>query len=91
MTDKIYVVYGTTGEYSDRDEWPVKAFLAEVAAENFANELDNKATELGLHDGKLDYRATNVQLPMLRELDPNASCDYTGVQYNFYEVDLDNR
>jgi len=28
----IHVIYGSTGEYSDHDEWPVRAFLSEKMA-----------------------------------------------------------
>lgn len=31
---EIYIVFGTSGEYSDRDEWPVAAYKQLVKAES---------------------------------------------------------
>src|SRR3990167_11101440 len=38
MTTKIYVVMGTTGEYSDRTEWAVCAYAHKSMAEKHADE-----------------------------------------------------
>jgi hypothetical protein len=43
----IYVVYGRTGEYSDRTEWPVRAFFTEQAAKDFRQRLLDAVRELG--------------------------------------------
>lgn len=32
---KIYAVFGVAGEYSDRTEWPVRAFRDEAKADSF--------------------------------------------------------
>lgn len=32
----IYVVIGTRGEYSDRSEWPARAFMDETRARDYA-------------------------------------------------------
>lgn len=48
----IYVVYGRTGEYSDRTEWPVRAFRTERAASDFRAQLLETCRHLGVQRGQ---------------------------------------
>lgn len=81
---KIYVVEGATGEYSDHREWPVKAYVSEDKAKQHVVKATQRGNEIfaqsgskyGPHEGENEY-------------DPNMRIDYTGVRYNYYEVELE--
>lgn len=46
----IYVVEGSTGQYSDHQEWLVKAFRDEQDAKNFVMDCTREANKLeGVH------------------------------------------
>ena len=64
----IYIVFGTTGEYSSREAWPVKAFASfekarglVVHAESRANQLYDEYTKedeygfIDIPDGANEY------------------------------------
>lgn len=42
----VYVVMGTTGEYSDRDEWAVCAYTSEDSAKTHVERATARAREL---------------------------------------------
>lgn len=91
MSQTLYVVMGTTGEYSDRSEWPVRAFATEAGADAFVSELDEW---LRVHRVHMDQRG---ELPnyhdrglLAPELDPKFECDYTGTSYWIMTVPLDD-
>lgn len=48
---EIYVVYGTTGEWSDRMSWPVRAFVTKTACEQFMRDLLALLLEIGIQRG----------------------------------------
>lgn len=84
---KIYVVIGTTGEYSDRNEWVVCAYTDEdkakthiIKAEEFARVkfLERSSAE--------DWQAwcTSLRTP----LDPQMDMFYTGTSYYYVETDI---
>lgn len=80
----VYVVFGRTGEYSDREEWLVKAFTSE----NSAKELVLKATEAAAKvrtSRESEYRVQKgVNL-----FDPEMAMDYTGTFYYYEPVELE--
>lgn len=86
MTDrpKIYVVTGTTGEWSDRDEWPVAAYLSEERAREHAEKADHKAKELFVVWGENRWDMPDGANPF----DPHMSMDYTGTDYGVMTVPL---
>jgi hypothetical protein len=53
----IYVVFGTTGEYSDRREWTVKAFSEEKKAKKLVKDATRRANEFD-SDMQTDYTGT---------------------------------
>ena len=76
----IFVVVGTTGEYSDRSEWLVVAYWRESDARAHAeaakkwyleNSADKHWTEMG--HSRNPY-------------DPGMRCDYTGTDWTVTEV-----
>lgn len=86
----IYVVIGSTGEYSDHNEWMVKAFKTEEAAQTHVKTLDDKTLELGVrYDADHpEYDQREKAQEIMKVLDPNFSCDYTGTRYEYCMVEL---
>lgn len=86
---EIYVVMGTTGEYSDRSEWSVKAFSDEKKAKKFVREASKIAESIHAAaeyaDNKWLFRR-EAKSP----LDENFDIDYTGTSYFYYTVQLDD-
>ena len=85
---KIYVITGTTGEYSDRSEWLVTAYTKEDDAKKHVEEATKYAEAWHAltweqRDGKNEKTAN----PM----DPCFSHDYTGTEYYYTEVDLQKK
>lgn len=80
---QVYVVIGSTGEYSDRDEWPVAAYLDEDSArqhvehaEAWSNVLQDASSNpwyVGRGDRENPY-------------DPYFKMDYTGTFYHYQTV-----
>ena len=46
MTQTLYVVMGTEGEYSDRTEWPVRAFVDPLRAADHVVKATARANEI---------------------------------------------
>lgn len=87
----IYVVMGGTGEYSDRQEWPVRAFATEAHAQAFvaAAEVWLLAHDVSRRsDGIADYEERE-RLEASCPFDPNAQFDYSGTTYWLLAVPLD--
>ena len=80
---KISIVMGTTGEYSDRSEWPVRAFLTARRAEKYALAAKQRADVIAKEHGGMDILQ---QKP--NELDPGMRMDYTGTEY-FVVADIE--
>ena len=90
---KIWIVSGTTGEYSSRSEWVVCAYTAEADAAAHVAKASQYAEawhaftqtpefeRMDWHSGRKLMRSSN---PM----DPSFSCDYTGTTYEIQEVEL---
>lgn len=89
---KIYVVQGSTGEYSDHREWLVCAFKEEQQAKNFVVQLTQEAnTMLAKYKHRYDWKCGKSGRMFDRELPPNDhffDCDYTGFNYTYCDVEL---
>ena len=84
--NKVYVVMGGTGEYSDHREWAVKAFLDPDRAADLVVKASARAREL-VADG---WRSWDDDFKDVRnEHDPRMDVDYNGVRYEVMEVELD--
>jgi hypothetical protein len=80
---KTFVVMGTTGEYSDRDEWPVCGYSNEENAKQHVKE----ATRVAKHIEST--RENRYSIPHgSNPYDPNMCMDYTGTDYFYHEVEL---
>jgi hypothetical protein len=89
---KIFVVFGQTGEYSDRQEWLVSAYESKVEAQSCVDrcnayakteptEGDSAAPWQDRYEKKRAWLAANPD-------DTSMSCDYTGTEYGLYEIEL---
>lgn len=95
MSNKIYIVFGATGEYSDHKEWPVKAFRSQEKAQAFVIQLTKEArVMLAKYNNSPSYwqhgkdfsRSEPFERP---PNDPDFDCDYSGVNYYIEETTLD--
>jgi hypothetical protein len=95
----IYVVEGSTGEYSDRNDWPVRAFRTEEAAKAEVTRLSELAR---VYEQKKDETPDfwDIQYDTAKHAafkaaigidDPHFSMDYTGTRYAFYAVELEDQ
>jgi hypothetical protein len=96
MAKQIYVVMGTTGEYSDRIEWPVHAYFDKEQAEEHVVRADRRAKEAqAVYDSWYAVgRGSGNRFPTLpdnaafKDEDPNFQADYTGTYYYIIEVPI---
>lgn len=91
---KIFVVRGTTGEYSDRMEWISKAFNKEDDAKKFILFAEEKAREILTKAKKDDYtywysEVAEKFFPEFLKLDPHFQMDYNGTHYFYDECTLE--
>jgi len=80
----IYTVIGSTGEYSDRTEWPVISYSDEAKAQEHVLNADRKAKEWEA------IRESSFEDPPeeYREYDQNMQMDYTGTYYYYITTEL---
>ena len=81
---KAYIVIGMTGEYSDRQYWPVIIYKDENSAKEHVVNATNRARELyGEYEKRWDIPkdANKYDLHMMT--------DYTGTTYSYWEVPFD--
>jgi hypothetical protein len=92
QSTKIYIIKGTTGEYSDWQQWIVsKVFYSRENAEALASELDRLGKfgeRAGTGTFEEWYNTRASILKKLQTLDPKAKLDYTGTSYSVQECDL---
>jgi len=86
-TKKIYIVYGETGEYSDRSDWNVKAFFERKKALVLLNECSEDAKKWEI---KRESEYTSPPKDWSKH-DPDMKMDYTGTDYFIAEVDLEDK
>lgn len=80
----IYVVEGSTGEYSDHREWLVRAYRDEDKAKEHVLKATSRANELYAKAG-----GSYWDIDENNEYDPGMHVDYTGVRYAYYKVELE--
>lgn len=82
---KVWVVMGSTGEYSDHREWFI-GFGTEIEAKERVEFLSSKARELKLCEGNLerDYEVRRGNEKAMLEYDSAFQCDYTGSNYTAF-------
>lgn len=85
----VYLVYGSTGEYSDRSEWVVAAYVEEDAARQHAELANGQLREAGVHsdDRRADHDVREEFVGKFY-LDTECRIDYTGTSYGVQKVPL---
>jgi hypothetical protein len=79
---KIYIVEGTTSDGECRDDWIVCAYKQQDVADEHARKAMLRAMEI--HKANKYYYSSQK----LNEFDPEMRIDYTGIDYNVFEVEL---
>ena len=80
---KVWIVMGTTGEYSDRSEWPVCVYADEARAQARAEAATQRAAEI--YEARPRYSAPPEGA---NEHDPKMQMDYTGTTYFLAESEM---
>ena len=80
---KVYIVCGTTGEYSDRSEWIVAAYAREADAKEHVLRAKEYA-DAWLKSYQDKYIGVAVKSP----LDSRFRCDYIGTDYWYEELEV---
>lgn len=83
MSKVVFVVSGTTGEYSDREEWAVCAYEDEALAKEHVLKAQQRGREL-FDAGQYSYspdEPTSIYDPFIR-------ISYTGVSYRYDPVQV---
>ena len=88
----IYIVFGSTGEYSDRTEWPILAVASEDRAQRLITDLDRVAREHGVSDNHprrdREQEAIAAICAVVAGAVPSY-IDYTGVSFYYAGVPLE--
>lgn len=87
---EVYIVSGSTGEYSDFRMWHVRAFITEAAAKEFCDRLNEwcVAHGAGPTEESIGYlRRMEIQGP--GDLDPQFALDYTGTTYEVWGIEVE--
>jgi len=89
--NKIFIIQGNTGEYSDRCDWMVKAYFSQERAQKHMEILNNKLKELKLLEGfEGDWKQRDDNSKIMKQFDEQFMCDYTGSYYMLITVDLED-
>ncbi len=90
----VYVLYGTTGEYSDKSTWSIGAYLCKDKAVARMDLLNGILIQHKVHwDSSIYVDRNSIDL-VLDEMkshpngDPNLRIDYTGAKYEIEEIQL---
>ena len=86
---KIYLLTGTSGEYSARSNWNVRAFVARSGAETLSarlDEIENRKRALR-SDG--DYDGANALDKEVEAIDPNGTGHWDATDYAIEEIELE--
>lgn len=88
----VYVVMGSTGEYSDRREWAVRAFLSKDDAERLVRDGDDWARTNGVSPNHMSGDHVYYEREEVAKSCPLGACDidYTGVSWYVMDVPLDD-
>jgi len=86
---KIYIVSGTTGEYSDRSGWLVRAVKTEKQAQTLVELCTSYARENGCDRGQdnVDWDDRD-RVKAENPYDKNMQIDYTGIRYYYEPVEF---
>lgn len=94
----IYIVAGSTGEYSDRTDWNVCAFISERAAQERIRKLDDLMQQCGVTldvkgfvtvgDWGIRRDAAVEAMKSHPDGDPDFRCYYNSTSYSYSACEL---
>lgn len=86
---KIWIVEGSTGEYSDHTEWPVCTFKTEELAKEMVElcSAEYRRTKIRREELGLDMW-DELPADCVHKYDPRFTEDYTGTLWKCYPVEL---
>lgn len=97
MDNTVYVIMGSTGEYSDRREWAVVYFKEEAGAQSLVELLTAEAQRVEREIEKDSYSYYDHKYSdhwpqwwidrFCSKYDPNFIRDYTGTKYYIINVE----
>jgi hypothetical protein len=87
-TEQIWVVSGSTGEYSGRTEWMVDAWHTELEAQARVQELTERFRAIVAGRKLFDLGVTQEVTKHMLESDLGFQTDYCGAYYYINEVTL---
>lgn len=93
---KLYVLYGTTGEYSDKSTWPIGAYMCKDKAIARMDLLNGILIQHKVHWNSsiyvdrdlIDFDSIIDEMKSHPNGDPNLRIDYTGAKYEIEEIQL---
>ena len=89
MSKTIYLLTGTSGEYSDRSDWNVRAFVAKKGAEALKTRLEEMENRRRALRSDGDYDAAEALEEEVKILDPNNSSFWSSTDYAIEEIQLE--
>lgn len=84
--ENIYIVWGQTGKYSDRQEWFVRAFALEEEAVDLVKRLSAWCDEHQVGENNKVIAGYDIRHSLKNTEDPGFICDYTGTCYGVSQV-----
>ena len=98
---KIYVLQGSTGEYSDRTDWIVRAYKNKMDADESCLTANQEAADYKTARDNFEMSEAYERMPMVKvdeyyedlviellSVDKEMRMDYTGTSYWVVECDL---
>lgn len=87
---KIWIVEGSTGEYSDHSEWPVKAYTTEAAAKEMVELCSAEYRRIKIRREELGLDTwDDMPVDCVHKYDPGFTEDYTGTLWRAYPIELE--
>lgn len=88
MSALNYIVFGETGEYSDRVTWPVAVYRSEARADEHAGRANAWLKENNVHvdTSRADWDHELDRDSLTNPWDEDFKCDYTGTEYEVVPV-----
>ncbi len=87
----IYIVCGTSGEYSDRTDWVVKAFASEARAKEFCALLQATIERIqsAIRDRAKTFAEERALEEEMKRLDPKIESFWYDTTYSVAPLELD--
>ena len=91
--DKVFIVAGSCGEYSDYTEWPIVAYSTEKAAREHSDKAQISANKINAAAQDIDYGISDryqkiESLLKTNKYDLEMRQDYGETHYGVYEVEF---